>query len=275
MSQDKLVIDLNFESSRGHFLRAIQHQLDVVTVLLAGVERVTAEECEPRGFHNFSPAHGAQLNHEEAKIKAVDWLNSSFLRDAIEATDQFLGRCLSFCFAIQVAGTGKATSAELDEVVRLAPQRHHKMHFPVKLQVLEQKYAVKPDFSEHVLSLNKLRTCLVHRLGKITPLDINQDGWLVAKWVSSRMVLRGIQTGAELVLTEEGQGLEEESTLEMHIVQHERAFPLGANIALEPYDIYSTIFTLWRFGLACSAAVEQFAIKSGVPVKRICPSPQK
>lgn len=269
MSQDKLVIDLNFESSRGHFLRAIQHQLDVVTVLLAGAGRVTAEESECRGFHNFRPAHGAELTHEEARSKAIGWLNTSFLRDTIEATDQFLGRCLSFCFAIQVARKGKATEVELDEIVRLAPQRHHKLHFPAKLQELERKYAVTPNFSEHVLSLNKLRTCLVHRLGKVSHLDINEEDRLVAKWVSSKMVLRGLKTGTELVLTEPGQGLEEESMLEMHIVQHEKAFQLGANIALEPYDTFSTIFTLWRFGLACSEVVEQFALKSGVPVRKI------
>jgi len=150
MSQDKLVIDLNFESSRGHFLRTIQHQLDVVTVLLAGAARVTAEESEYRGFHNFHPVHGAKLTHEYAQSKAIVWLNTSFLRDTIEATDQFLGRCLSFCFAIQVAGKGKVAADELDEIVRLAPRRHHKLHLPAKLQELERKYAVKPNFSEHV-----------------------------------------------------------------------------------------------------------------------------
>lgn len=269
MSEEKLVIDLNFESSRGHFLRAIQHQLDVVTLLLAGIEGVTAEQCEPRGFHHFSPASGAQLPHDEAKIRAVRWLNASFLRDAIEATDQFLGRCLSFCFAIQVAGRGQATPHDLDDMVRLAPHRHHKLHFPVKLQELERKYAVKPEFSEHVLSLNKLRTCLVHRSGRVSQLDANHDDGLVAKWVSSKMVLRGLETGAELVLTKPGPGLDEPSQLEMHIVQHEKTFQLGADVELEPYDIFSTIFTLWRFGLACSEAVEQFAIKSGVPVRKV------
>lgn len=268
MSEETLVIDLNFDSSRGHFLRAIQHQLDVINVLHAGVRNVTAEESEPSGFHNFSPAHGAQLSHDEAKIAAMNWLNTCFLRDAIEATDQFLGRCLSFCFAITMARKGKATAAELDEMVRLAPQRHNKLHFPAKLQTLEEKYGVKPLFSEQVRSLNKLRTCLVHRLGRVSHLDTNQNEILVAKWVSSKMVLRGLQTGTELVLTEAGQGLEEESMLEMHIVEHEKAFQLGTSIVLEPYDTYSTIFTLWRFGLACSESIENYAHLSGVPVRK-------
>ncbi|NMG44127.1 hypothetical protein GPA22_10335 [Aromatoleum toluvorans] len=268
MSEEKLTIDLNFDSSRGHFLRAIQHQLDIVTLLLAGAAKVSEEECEPQGFHNFSPAHGAALPHEQARSKAVGWLNTCFLRDSIEATDQFLGRCLSFCFAIQIAEKGKATTADLDEIVRVAPQRHHKLHFPAKLQELEKKYGVKPNFTEHVLSLNKLRTCLVHRLGVVSNLDANDDDQLVAKWISSKMVLRGLQTGTELVLTEPGQGLQEEAMLEMHIVEHEKVFPVGSNIILEPYDTYSTIFTLWRFGLACSEAVERFVVSAGVPVRK-------
>lgn len=264
MSEEKLVIDLNFESSRGHFLRAIQHQLDVMNVLHAGVRNVTVEESEPCGFNNFSPAHGAQLSHDEAKAQAMMWLNTCFLRDSIESTDQFLGRCLSFCFAINMAKSGRVTTTDLDEMVRFSPQRHHKLHFPAKLKALDEKYAVKPHFSEHVLSLNKVRTCLVHRLGKVTDLDTNRDDLLVAKWISSKMVLRGLQTGTELVLTEPGQGLEEEAQLEMHIVEHERAFQIGTSIVLEPYDVYSTIFTLWRFGLACSEAIENYARQSGM-----------
>jgi hypothetical protein len=269
MSDEKIVIDLNFDSSRGHFLRAIQHQLDVMNVLHAGVRNVTAEESEPSGFNNFSPANGAQLGHEEAKAQAMMWLNTCFLRDSIESTDQFLGRCLSFCFAINMAKGGKANAADLDEIVRLAPQRHHKLHFPAKLKALEEKYAVKPHFAEHVLSLNKVRTCLVHRLGKVSNLDTNQNDALVAKWISSKMVLRGLQTGTELVLTEPGQGLDEEAELEMHIIEHCRSFQIGTSIALDPYDVYSTIFTLWRFGLACSEAIESFAHQSGVPVRKV------
>lgn len=269
MSEDKIVIKLDFNSSRAHFLRAIQHQLDIVTLLIAGAQEVTEEQAQPQGFHNFSPAHGAELSHEKARSKAVAWLNAAFLRDSIEATDQFLGRCLSFCNAIQLARKGAANSEELDQVFRIAPQKHHKLHFPAKLDELARKYGVQPSFSEHVLSLNKLRTCLVHRLGKVSHLDTNEENRLVAKWITSRMILRGLHTGTWLELTTPGQGLEEEAMLEMHVVEHERAFDLGSNITLGPYDTFSTIFTLWRFGLACSAEVEQFAHKCGLPVGRI------
>lgn len=268
MSEEKLLINLDFDSSRGHFLRAIQHHLDIVTLLISGAERAAAHDAQPQGFHNFSPAHGAELSHEEARNRGLLWLNASFLRDSMEATDQFLGRCLSFCNAIRIAGKGSANADELDDMLRLGPQRHHKLHFPAKLEQLERKYGVRPAFSEHVLSLNKVRTCLVHRLGRVSELDINRENHLVAKWVTSQMVLRGLETGRQLVLTEPGQGLEEEAVLEMHFIEHERVFDIGTDITLEKYDIFSTIFTLWRFGLACAEAVEQFTREAGVAVRR-------
>jgi hypothetical protein len=268
MSDSKIVINLDFNSSRGHFLRAIQHQLDIVTLLISGAQRVTAEECEPQGFHNFMPAHGAKLPLEDARKNASEWLNTSFLRDSVEATDQFLGRCLSFCAAIELAGKGGASMEALHHVISVAPQKHHKLHFPAKVAELENKYGVRPTFVEHVLSLNKVRTCLVHRMGKVTKLDADENGRLVAKWVTSRMVLRGLETGTQLVLTESGQGLNEQSMLEVHIVEHEKVFNLGENVSLAPYDIFSTIFTLWRFGLACSEAIEQLATRSGLPVSK-------
>jgi len=268
MNDSKVVINLNFDNSRAHFLRAIQHQLDVVRLLIAGAKRVTSEESVPHGFHNFSPAHGAELSHEQARDKALDWLNNCFLRDSIEETDLFLGRCLSFCAAIELAENGKMTAVDIDHVVRVLPQKHHKIHFPEKIATLERKYGIKPTFSEHVLSLNKIRTCLVHRSGRVSPLDATPNDVLVGRWVTYQMVLRGLETGEKLVLTTQGQVMNEESMLEMHFVEHKRTFTLGEQISLSPFDTYSTIFTLWRFGLACAEAIGKLAIKHGVPINK-------
>lgn len=263
---NKPTINLDFNSSRGEFLRSIQHQLDVVTLLIAGAKRVTAEEVQPQGFHNFSPAYGARLSFEQAKDNAFAWLNSSFLRDSIEATDQFLGRCLSFCAAIDQVRGGVISVDALDHVVNVLSQKHNKLHFPAKIAELQKRYGVQPHLADHVLSLNRVRTCLVHRLGRVTKLDADEQGRLVGKWLSSQMVLRGLETGIQMMLTEPGQGLNEKSMLEMHIVEHEKVFYLGENIALSPYDVFSTIFTLWRFGLYCADAIEALAIRAGVRV---------
>ena len=83
------------------------------------------------------------------------------------------------------------------------------------------------------------------------------------------MILRGLETGVELVLTEPYQGLNEPSTFQMHIVEHQKIFPLGSEIQLDSYDIYSTIFTLWRFGLACGEALNQFAFESGIQIGKV------
>jgi hypothetical protein len=265
---DKPTVNFDFNRSRGEFLRAIQHQLDVVTFLITGAQKVVAEELEPQGFHHFSPAYGAKLPYEVAKEKAFLWLNTSFLRDSIEATDQFLGRCLSFCAAISYVRDGVIKADVLDHLVNVLPHKHNKLHFPAKIAELERKYGVRPHLAAHVLSLNRVRTCLVHRLGRVTKLDADEQGHLVAKWLTSQFVLRGLETGTQIVLTEPGQGLDEKSMLEMHIVEYEKGFTLGEEIALSPYDVFSTIFTLWRFGLYCADAIEGLASSAGVRVVR-------
>jgi hypothetical protein len=83
------------------------------------------------------------------------------------------------------------------------------------------------------------------------------------------MILRGVETGIQIVLTEPFHVLNEDSMLEMHIVEHEKVFCLGEKIVLSPYDVFSTIFTLWRFGLYCADAIEEFAIRAGVRVARL------
>jgi len=265
---DRLTVHLDFNSSQGEFRRTLQHQLNVVTLLTVGARKVSAEEIEPQGFHNFSPAYNARLSEDLARAKAFEWLNSSFLRDSIEATDQFLGRCLSFCAAIDLSTKGLTPAELVEQLESVIPKKHQKLHFPAKIRELREKYRVQPQLAEHVLSLNRVRTCLVHRLGKVTEADTDDQGRLVAKWLSSQMVLRGLETGTQLVITQPGPGLNEKSKLEMHIVEHERIFRLGEHVALAPYDIFSTIFTLWRFGLHCADSIQAFAESAGIRILR-------
>lgn len=60
--------------------------------------------------------------------------------------------------------------------------------------------------------------------------------------------------------------IEEESVLEMQFLDHERRFALGAQLHLTPYDLYSTMVTLWQFGISIAEAIEVYARGLGLAV---------
>lgn len=265
MPADSLNIHVDLLALQATFFRRLQHQLDVTKVLQVGCEQVTPEQiAAQQEFGRFLPANGAQLKHEDAKAEAQGWLLRGFLRDAIEGTGLFLDECLQVCELLSLAAKGSANGAELHRVFRELPRAHHKLHFPQKLEKLERQFGIATRFNENVLSLNKVRTCVVHRLGLVSELDADESGVLRVTFQHAKFVARGQETGQILVIDQPGVVTTEDSMFELHFVANERCFKLGERVQLRANELYDTIITLWRFGLAAAREVETYANSLGV-----------
>jgi hypothetical protein len=265
MAADPLNIHINLAELQATFFRRLQHQLDVTKVLQVGCQQVTAEQvAEQRQFGAFSPAIGAQLKHDEAKAEAQAWLLRGFLRDAIEGAGLFLDECLQVCEVLPLAAQGTAKAAELHRVFHDLPRANHKLHFPQKLEKLERQFGISTRFHPYVLTLNKVRTCVVHRLGVVSALDVDDTNVLKITFQHAQFIARGQETGQELVLDRPGMVTTEDSMLELHFVERERQFKIGERVRLQAHELYDTIITLWRFGLAAAQAIEAYGKSLGI-----------
>ncbi len=272
MPSDPLNIHINLAALQATFFRRLQHQLDVIKVLQVGCEQVTAQQvAEQPAFGSFVPANGAQLKHEDAKAEAQDWLLRGFLRDAIEATGLFLDECLQVCEVLSLAATGSAKAGELDRMVHELPRLNHKLHLPQKLEKLDKKFGIVNRFNTNVLSLNKARTCVVHRLGIVSNLDADETGLLKVTFQHAKFVARGEHTGQQLVIDRPGIVTTEDSILELHFDDSERLFKLGERVQLQAHELYDTIITLWRFGQTAAKELEAY----GKLLRIQCPPPSE
>lgn len=265
MPSDPLNIHIDLSALQATFFRRLQHHLDMTKVLQVGCERVTAEQiAEQREFGAFAPANGAQLKHDDAKAEAQDWLLRGFLRDAIEAAGHFLDECLQVCEVFPLAAKGSAKADELSRIFRNLPRTNHKLHFPKKLEKLERQFGIATRFNKNVLSLNKARTCVVHRLGVVSALDVDDTGVLKITFQHAKFVARGQETGRELVIDRSGLVTTEDSMVELHFVDNERQFKIGERVRLQAGELYDTIITLWRFGLSAAQALEAYGRSLGI-----------
>ncbi len=265
MPPDPLNLHINLVALQGAFFRRLQHQLDVTKVLQVGCVHVTAEQiAEQHEFGSFVPANGAELEHKDAKAEAQDWLLRSFLRDAIEGTGLFLDECLQVCEVMQVAAKESANGTELHRIFHDLPRLNHRLHLPQKLEKLERRFAIATRFNANVLGLNKVRTCVAHRLGTVSALDVDQTGTLKLTLQHAKFVARGQGTGKELVIDRPGVVTTEDSMLELHFVDNELTFQLGERIRLQAHELYDTIITLWRFGMAAAQALEAYGRSLGI-----------
>lgn len=265
VSDSSLNIHINLLALQATFFRRLQHQLDVIKVLQVGCERVTSEQIRERhDFGRVVPANGAQLEHEDAKVQAQAWLLRGFLRDAIESAALFLDECLQICELLPLVTKGIASGAELHRIFNDLPRANHRLHFPQKLKKLAREFSITTRFDANVLSLNKARTCVVHRLGLVSALDVDDAGFLRIIFHHAKFVARGEKTGKELVIDRPGFVSTEDSMLELHFVDNERSFRIGEQIILQAHELYDIIITLWRFGLATTQAIEDYGKSLGM-----------
>lgn len=265
MQPEPLNLQINLVAMHATFFRRLQHQLDVAKVLRVGCDLVTSEQVAGQHeFGSFVPADGAQLKHEDAKAEAQDWLLRGFLRDAIEGAGLFLDECLQVCQVMHVAAKGSANGAELHWLFHDLPRANHRLPLPKKLKKLQREFGIATRFNANVLSLNKARTCVVHRLGMVSALDVDETESLRIVFQHAKFVARGQETGQELVIDKPGILVAEESMLELHFVESERNFQLGERVRLEAHELYDTIITFWRFGMATAQAIEAYGRSLGI-----------
>ncbi|RCW66110.1 hypothetical protein [Pseudorhodoferax soli] len=258
-------IHVDLLALQANFFRQLQHQLDVAKVLQVGCAHVSEQQvADQRDFGTFVPADGAQLAHEDARAQAQDWVLRGFLRDAIEATGLFLDECLQVCELLPLAVRTEENEAEIQRLLHELPLANHRLHFPQKLDKLRRQFGVSTRFDPHLLSINKARTCVVHRLGVTSPMDVDDKGALTITLHHVQFVLRGLDSGEETVFERAGMVTTERSSLGLRFVDRERSFQLGERVRLEARDMYDTIITLWRFGLEMAQAIERHGRSMGI-----------
>lgn len=248
-------------------MRTLQQQFDVMKLLEVGASVVTPEQiANDRDFVSMSPAGWAQLSHEDARTAAQDWLLKGFLRDAIEATGIFLDEVLLVCHLLREHASGRlATQEEIEQFAAKTSKKIHRSHPPQKIESLEQDFFIKSPLAEYVVSLNKARTCVVHRLGQVSSLDANCDGELTLKWRSLKFTVLDQASGEERALVR-GLTTKGESTLFMNIFDHEHTFNTGEQLRLSPNEIFSSIITLWLFAIDLVQGVEDYARSIGAGI---------
>ena len=266
---EKLHIQFNTDALSATFWRSLQHQLDVMKLLKLGCGLVTPEQyLNEHGFMDFSPAANLRLDHAAAHEGAADWLLSGLLRDSIEATGLFLDECLNLCGLISL-GSGPVASLTLHDVLERQPMRNHKAYIPDKLRRLRSEFDVSSDLEDHLLSLNKTRSCIVHRLGFVMAgKDDIDDGALVVRLIGFEMTIRDTLTG-ETVPLAPNHFARNASELLGRISERRFSFVAGQQVKIPAEDLPSIIVTLWKFSCDIVESIKRFGRSKGIPVTTV------
>lgn len=257
-------ININLDSLVGKLNVRLQHLSDIMKFANISLEKVDKNHYdEYKVFVSLNVAYNQSLSYENAKNEFHSWCLRNSFRDSVETLSGFLEECYVVCSLLKARKNECIKTEEYNKIIIKNSGKFHSMNFPDKIDILRKEFSVYSSLEEHVLSLNKVRNCLVHRDGIVSTKDLNTENELVAKFREIQLVVLSPDKTKEQIITEPTT-IDEGGHLGIKVQNFERRFKLRERIDFEPIEHARTIFTFFAFGIEIYKSIAKFA---GVEVK--------
>ena len=189
--------------------------------------------------------YGADLTVDQRKTLYKAWLMRKGFEDLIKAVTAML---IDICRVLKINSKLKDTKTwgEFQELIMTPDYEVTTKHFPELLRLIRPNLLDNLTFETEINSINRIRRCLVHRNGFVTPKDLFKDETtLKLCWVFFKIVY--IEDGREeevksmLLMTGKGQ---------IQVTQEKRIKEFKENERIEiTYQLFNElIMTCFLFG---------------------------
>ena len=253
-------ITVNLPALLGQLQVALQRLSDLVAVGLAGAAKVEENDYrEPTSFASLEIASDHRMTLDMARDEFQTWCLKNSFTEAIDLVGVFLEECRTIAAVYRLPGS--CSGGEFNKAFVHDKKKFHEQGFPAKIEHLRKQFGVLSKFEEHVLSLNRARNCLVHRLGTVSAKDADASGRLTVTWHSLNLIVVDNTTQRETVLSAP-TAIESESTLTARIGPHRRQFAIGDKIQFNQDEHKHTVLTFYVFALEIVQSLERLQPRS-------------
>ncbi len=264
-TQVQVAINVNLLAIHDDFLVQLQHLVDMLTFAYASMGAVKHQDFENyKFFTTYEPAANRRLDFGSAKSEMENWVVRSLLRDAVDFTGVLLDNCRTACAFFRLSTQTSVTKEQVERIPEQEKDKFNLLHIPTKLSELSKQFGVRSELEPHFLSLNRIRNCLVHRLGVVGSQDLNESSTLSLKLRTMQLVARS-PDGKDKVIIDKPGPVEIGWQIEMETSDSERVFKLGERLRLTYREMYDSIVTLALFGNTLLTSVGRYSDSVGVP----------
>lgn len=247
-----------------NYLRQIQHVLDLVIFTFAGAELVTEKQYNDYSrFLNFQPSKSGRMDFTKAKNEYEKWLVRNFLGEAINFTQAFLEECRTIC-AIYSISNRPIRGHEFNTAINEEKKKYHRYGLPKKLEILRDKYNVSSESESNILSLNKLRNCIVHRLGIVSDKDVTDNDQLTIRMRVLAIFVKNPETGEEIEVDKKTR-VEKGWTVGVKSQEKLKSFKLNESVSLNYNEMIHCIYTFFFFAASMKESITEFGKRLGIP----------
>ncbi len=250
-AQGGQTISLNEIADR--YLGVHQKLFDIAMFNLASYRKVSEEDYDlVTNQFPVQPQQKDRRDFEGAKDTAQNWLARNLISEALSTVVPLMEDCRTV-LALCDFKTGGTNDPELVKKIT-GPDRQEflGLSVPDKFKFLKEKYEVKSEVEEHILSMMEVAKAMIQHDNKAAA-EVCKDGKLILK-------IRTITLTQAPVKSEAGENV---MGLTRKMNDHSREFVEGAEIDLQKAEVVGTLVTISAFLATLLAGVQQYAQKTG------------
>lgn len=254
-----MTMNINLDGLVGKLNIRLQYLSDVLKFSNTAVDNVKEQNYNDYcAFAQLNTADNQKLSYDKAKTEFQEWCLRNSFRDCVETISIFLEECHLVCALLDARENCRINIEDYNQIVSKGQKRFCDLKFPAKIEHLRQKFSVSSCLEEHVLSLQKVRNCLVHRSGIIGQQDLNADNELIAKFREIQFLVLSPDRTNEQIITGPTT-MNEGEHLVTRNQDYEKHFRLGQKIDFTPLEHFRTVSTFFVFGREIHKSIVKFA----------------
>lgn len=258
-------LQVNTAALQANWLAQLQHLLDMVAFSFTAAAKVDEEAYTSFApFMSVHPAHDRRLPLDAAARAAEIWYLRNSLRDAVEIINAFLDECYIVCSIFRLFPQGEIKGEEVNKILSQDRLTFHKRNLPDKITTLDREFGVSSPVDVHVLSLNRVRACLVHRLGVVGAPDLDANRELGVTWHTTRVFVGSPDGAQRNEITTPGVVVEAGWTVEISTQDVRKVFQQGDQVTLTFRELYDSFFSFITFVLTLVQSVDAYGRSTGI-----------
>jgi hypothetical protein len=236
MDKNKLVITFDLSEVKNKFLLHLKDVLHCVTHVYHAIDKYEIDKFKPLPTDSFPVEildNQTLLSPNEQKEVIYNWLLTKAFEDLIIGLFKSLKEVYKYLRYFHLCQNHSHLSEEeLNLEFEKISVEVEKFHFPQFLNKIKDLTNMEIPFEEEILTINRVRNCLVHRHGIVGEKDFNSDSKdFKLKWISRNVyvMIDGKETRMTFELRKNGVKVNQINIKEEKC---ERTFRLGEMISI-------------------------------------------
>lgn len=203
------------------------------------------------------------VNHIKEEFRI--WIEAGGFRELADTFSVYLDSVHHACYVMKSVKDGASVSE-----VTGANFKYRGQGLPNKLNILNQRFCVRPNHEYQLISLSKARNCLTHRNGIVEDEDLRGESEFVVRWYGVDLFIEEPNGNRHLLgeMPPDGLYLSEGGSVKMQFVERVRSFNRGDRLMLSTRDLAEVCWFYDREARAVLASVMGFASSIGVEVNQ-------